>query len=654
MRPSGVRAARIVAIAVAAGMLRTASLAAAKWKEPTEAEKQIAEDPAKGLMGAVYLEKTQRSESQEFYVYVRAKILSKAGFDIGAVELNSDSRAVEGRTISPTGKVTELSSKDVRRITKVKAAGSNEEKVVFTMPALEPGCFIEYAYKEWGWLGSAESYHIEILFQDKYPVKRQELRTPVRFPYASTIRSTQASKVRFQDQGSEIVYESTNAPPLDSEPYSLPRNERSAGIVFAYAFADVRTSTADEFWKDGTRKVFVPLLKRVLVRPGKVEAVLKRIEGSRAADPEARLRAIYRWVQSSLKNELALPAGETSPKGGWKKNEDAGDSLEHGAGTPWDLVAVCASLLRADGWKFRSVFTPDVEERYFHREIPSFFQFNGWIIEVKNQGLKETVYLAFDHPLLAFGQMPWSRAGTEGFAIDPETEATEVVRVPATAADRNLRRRTWTIAVDAEGTARTDRKTTLSGFRAFEERSALFRSGKPADERAVRESFQKLTPPGELESISYENAEASEGPVVVATRFARPGIATTLPGGRILLSPLALLSQTNPFTQEKRAGPISFPYAYRDEDTVTIVPPPGYALEGLPPGTDRTTQAGRYTVAAARGEGESVVVTRLFEVTRFFSGPELFSSYRMLFETAAGTDPSFSLVFRRTDAKKAS
>ena len=635
------------AAAFAGALALSAPLFAAKWKDPSPAEKAIVEDPAKGWVGAVYLEKTFQSENQMWRVTVRAKILSKSGFDVGTVEgIATNAQGVEGRTVSPSGKVTELASKDIRKVTAVKAGGRSVEHLVFTMPALEPGCFVEYTYKEWGWLGSASDFHVEVLFQDNYPILRQEVTTPKRFPFSSSIRRQRGVTIAFREEGSGYVYESTDAPALHEEPYGLPKNERAAAVIFAYVIPGIQSASSESFWADATKKGLAPILQEYLVKPSKVEKALKSIPGSRTADPKARLKAIYDYSQKTVKNRWALRAGETEPKGGWKKNEDAADTLSHGQGSPWDIATVCASLLRADGWKFRVVFTPDREERFFHPEIPSMFQFGGWVIEVKDPGLDGPVYLCFDHPLMAYGQMPWNRLGVASYAIDLEAETGEQVEIPQLPPEKNTRRRQWAVTLAEDGNVRVDRVSRLDGAQAFDARIDLYGNGKDSFEKRLRETYEKFDPPGEVESVAFQNEESPEENFVQTTKFRRNGLGATLPGGRLELAPLTMIGETNPFTQEKRDEPIIFPYPYLNEDTLTITAPEGYVPDALPPPIEQRGIVGRYGVRAARGEGNSVVVTRILALTRFSGSPEFYAEYRKLFEAAARGDAGLSIVFQ--------
>jgi len=653
--PGRRRGSHRASLCVLAGLLLPALLAAAKWKDPTEAEKALVEDPARGLVGAVYLEKIQRSDwTKTFQISVRAKILSKSGFEVGSVEnLPANTVNIEGRTVSPTGKVTELSPKDIHRTTVIKSGGRSVERLSFTMPALEPGCFVEYSFRESGWLGAAESYHTEILFQDKYPIVYQELRTPKQFPFSSTSRKQRGAQIEFAADGDEYVYRVSNAPALHDEPYGLPRNERSAAVIFAWVFLGVQGQGVDYFWREITKQGLAPMVSKRLVRPGKVEAALKTIPGSRAADPEARLRAIYAYVQKTVKNRSVLRPGESEPKGGWKKNDDAGDALSHGEGTPSDLVAVFLSLLRADGWHARVVFVPDREERFFHPEMPSMFQFGGWAVEVKDQGLPGPAYFSFEHPMLGYGMLPARNLGGSAWAVDVDAATGEKIDLPHEPAEKNARRRTWTIALDEEGDVRVERVQHSYGQQAFEARVRLYYEGSELYEKETRENYEKFDPPAELDALEIQNGEDPDRDYVQTTKYHRKAFASPLPGGRIEIAPLEMLQAANPFTQDKREEPILFSYPYRDEEIMTIAPPSGCTVDALPAPVNVQTSVGYYRAQASRADGGAVTVSRVFEITRFAAGPELYAQYRSLFEGAARGDSGFSIVFRKPAAPKA-
>lgn len=637
------------AIALGAGVLLTAASAGAyAWKTPTPAELKIAEDPARGISGAVYLEIDQESVNDVLHVYVRAKILSPAGFDVGTVDdLDEEAFEIEGRTVSATGVVTPLPSRDIRTMTTVKAAGARLRRKGFTLPALEPGSFVEYSYREYGTFGSRGEYHVEIPFQRKYFIVAEQFSTPrASFGFSTAIRFENDVTIQTRNEPGRAIYTAENVPALHPEPYGLPPQERSAGLIFSYFFEDLRATTADAYWKGAIHLGFVPWIKGRLLKASRAAERLKTIPGSRAADPRARLRAIYRYVQATLKNRDALPAGETPPKGGWKKNDDAADAFANGSGEPLDLAAAFVSLLRADGWSARVVWCPDLQERVFHPQIPSIFQFDSAVIEVRDPAFPNPVYLSFENPVLPFGVVPWNHLETECYAVDLDKETSEIVRIPAGASGQNVVRRLWTEEIGADGDAKFTRESHWTGEEAFDARATWFAQGRAQYEKEIRDRYAKMDPPADVSTVALEHENDPDAEFVSKIAFTTAGFLSDPSSSRIAISPLSAIGQENPFTQDTRTEPIRFPYPSLEADTVTLAPPPGYVLDGVPAEIDASSEIGRYRVAA-RVEGGSVIIDRLFDLRRAAASASFYPLYRSLFETAARGDAAFALVFRK-------
>jgi hypothetical protein len=316
---------------------------------------------------------------------------------------------------------------------------------------------------------------------------------------------------------------------------------------------------------------------------------------------------------------------------------------------------VCASMLRADGWKFRVVLTADRESRFFRMDIPSVFQFGGWLIEVPDpKDAARVVYLSFEHPLLPLGFVPWTHLGVDAYAVDLDQATGAVIELPQLPGAQNAQRRDWKVSLTEDGDAQVERTGRWSGQQAFQLRTQLYNQGKEAREKEVREEYEKLSPPGVIESIGWENEENSDLELKGTMRVVRKGIASALPGGRIEFSPLTMMRSTNPFTRQDRNGPIYFPYAYADVDTFVVTPPPGYSVDALPQPIAQPTSIGRYSVQVRRGEGDSVRIERSFELTQFSGGSEAYYAYRALFEAAVRGDAGFSILFKKSSAKKAS
>src|SRR5262249_1628291 len=147
-------------------------------------------------------------------------------------------------------------------------------------------------------------------------------------------------------------------------------------------------------------------------------------------------------------------------------------------------------------------------------------------------------------------------------------------------------------------------------------------------EKNARDQYGALDPPGQIQSIRWEHEEAPEGLLLGQMQFVRKGMGNLLPGGRLEVSPLAMIRQHNPFSSDDRHDPLLFHYAYLDDDTFTVAPPPGYVLEALPPGIDQQTGAGRYIVRVEKDASGAVLIRRQMALQRFVAPPEAYRAYR--------------------------
>jgi hypothetical protein len=352
-------------------------------------------------------------------------------------------------------------------------------------------------------------------------------------------------------------------------------------------------------------------------------------------------------VQTNIKNREVLKAGETEPRGGWKPNDDAADTLSRGSGTSADLTILFLSLLRADGWKSRVVYTADREYRYFRPEIPSVFQLSGIVVEISDARLKNPMYASFEHPMLPFGLLPWNRIGVTGWAVDLEKKSGTAQPIPGPPAEQSAVHTVWKIRMDENGDGRVERARRMSGLRAFEIRAPIWSEGLDTWEKQAREGYPKDPIPGELESLRFENLEAPEKELLDTAISMRKGLGASLPGFRLTVTPVRLAAMRNVFVKSSRDESIQFPFPFVYEDAFEIEAPEGFAPDTLPDPAERKTAAGIYRISAEKGEGARITVRRRFELLRPSGGREMYGAFRTLFETAEREDEGYTVVFRK-------
>src|SRR5690349_3327938 len=116
-----------------------------------------------------------------FNHYIRVKVFTDRGresqskIDLpfgklygGEVKIND----IAARTIKPDGSIVELNKKDIFERTIVKASGLKMKAKSFAMPAVEPGCIIEYRWREVR--VRQRAHYLRLQFQRDIPVQRVE------------------------------------------------------------------------------------------------------------------------------------------------------------------------------------------------------------------------------------------------------------------------------------------------------------------------------------------------------------------------------------------------------------------------------------------------------------------------------------------------
>ncbi len=155
-----------------------------------------------------------------------------------------------------------------------------------------------------------------------------------------------------------------------------------------------------------------------------------------------------------------------------------------------------------------------------------------------------------------------------------------------------------------------------------------------------------------MEWLASVNEQMPEEEFMETVHVTRKGIVNSLPGGRIEFSPLKLIGLQNPFTQADRRQAIVFPYPYVESDTLTLTIPEGYTLESAPQPIDLRSDVGLYAVQIRKAEGNSIAISRTFELDQFFGKRADYPQYKYLFESAARSDAGFSVILKKVTPAK--
>jgi hypothetical protein len=115
----------------------------------------------------------------------------------------------------------------------------------------------------------------------------------------------------------------------------------------------------------------------------------------------------------------------------------------------------------------------------------------------------------------------------------------------------------------------------------------------------------------EVTGIGVKNVEDPTGPLVVHYHVKIPGYATRT-AKHILLQPLYFQQGTAPrFTAATRRFAISFPYAWKESDTISLTLPPGFTPDQMEnPARMNFGQPGFYSLAFGKAGDHELAITR--------------------------------------------
>src|SRR5579864_5046363 len=221
--------------------------------------KMTSEPKAPGAPAIILFREVDRDDNGRGTIhednYYRIKILSEEGRKRADIEIPfakavSEVVHIQARTIKPDGSIVDFDGKVFEK-TIVKAHGLRVLAKTFTLPAVEPGCIIEYSYTLdlqhlylSQWILSEDLFTKSAKFSLK-PYNRASL-IPVTIRWSWQNLPPGVEPVEGPDH--IIRLEVSNIPGFQIEDYMPPPNELKSRVDFVYE-AETPDRDADAFWK---------------------------------------------------------------------------------------------------------------------------------------------------------------------------------------------------------------------------------------------------------------------------------------------------------------------------------------------------------------------------------------------------------------------
>src|SRR5947207_2382667 len=330
---------------------------------------------AEALFWRVYvLDELQGQDPHSvLYHYVRIKIFNERGKEQqGTIDIpyfgKTSVMEIAGRTIKPDGSILELKKNTVFERDLAKGSGVKVRAKSFAMPGVEPGSIVEYRWRE-NRDGHLANY-VRLQFQREIPVQmvKYYIKPLVHsyFPFAMRTAAFQFEQKAFlpERDGFFSTY-LENVPAFKEEPRMPPEDQVRPWMLIYYA--EDKKLTPEKYWIEYGKKVHEETKPQLKVNDQVRRAAESAIEG--ATGEEEKIARLMRYCRTQIKN-LRDDDVTQEQRSKAHQNRSPGETLKHGAGTPFELNMLFAAMASAAGFEARYAKLSDRSDTFFDRRFP--------------------------------------------------------------------------------------------------------------------------------------------------------------------------------------------------------------------------------------------------------------------------------------------
>ena len=521
---------------------------------------------------------------------------------------------IAARTIKPDGSIVDLKKEDIYERTVVKGSGLKYKAKSFAMPAVEPGCIIEYRWREVR--VNTDANYVRLQFQRDIPVQRVQYSIkPFSYPDATfnsiTLRGQTTPWVK--EKGGYYSTTMTNMPAVHDESRMPPEDEVKTWMLVYYQKAGTEKLAPEKYWSD-LGKSYYDRTKSLLKANDDVKQMATSLTADAKSDDE-KIERLFEFCRTKIKNAGDDASGLTpDERAKLKDNKNPSDTLKRGIGGGGDIDLLFGALANALGFDARIVLAPDRGDIFFDKALPNAYFVRPQHIAVNVGGTWKFFNPGFNH--IPLGMLRWQEEGLQALITDPKNPVW--VNTPMSHHEKSLVKRTAKLKLTDDGTLEGDVRVEFTGHFAIDRKEEIDDESETQREETLREEIKAQMSGAEVTNIKIENVSEHTKPLVFSYHLRFPGYATRT-GKRLFLQPAFFQHGVPPlFATAGRKYPIYFHFPWSESDQVEFELPKGYSLDNADaPQPFGSGDISQYKVSlGATADGSFMVYKRSF----FFGG----------------------------------
>jgi hypothetical protein len=518
--------------------------------------------------------------------YLRIKVFTSAGVKEQAdIEIPYDKseesiQNVRARTIRPDGSIVPFQGKPFDKEI-VKGNGIKYLAKTFTMPDVQPGCIIEYRYREQYDASSYQNFYWTIqsdLFTRlaRFSTKYDDSPGSPDFGFRTYAMPGGLLPQRDKDR---YVLEVHDLPGVEQENLMPPAISLKAAVDFYYH--DYNTppkESVQDYWKR-MGNAWNEQVDHFVDKKKELAAEVSQDVGANDP-PEVKLRKLY--VRALKVRNLDMEDDKTLKEEKAEKlkpNNSVDDVLKRNYGDAYQINLLFLGLVRAAGFEAADIRAAGRNGRNFTPQREAAYDMNTELVWVRAGG--KEYYLDPGARYFPFGILPWYESAANGFKVGKDNADIVLIPPPASSDATIVRHADVTLDSDmaVSGKIQVDYNGLEGASRRFD-----YRDEDEAGRKKVFADQIKAWLPAEstFEVTSITNWDQIDDPLHIEGTF-KSSAAAHGSVQRMML-PLEVFQSTEVgyFLAQDRQYEVDFPYPYQVTDDIVMHCPLGYKAMAIP------------------------------------------------------------------------
>jgi len=498
------------------------------------------------------------------------KIFNTSGYSHANISIayneNSDVEVIEARTISPDGKITVLDDEDIFDITLYPnfVFFSDQRAKIFTFPAVEDGCLLEYKYRL---AVKGETLVHSWYFQNNIPteISRFSIKTPSQWIIDYQLYNINIDSEFHQSPNVNKftrTWEARDLQPIPAE-IAMP-SVRDIGARVAISPIGFNTWSDVALW-------YHDLSVSQMITDENIREIALKLTAD-ADNEEEKVKRLFEWVRDRVRY-IAVAIGI----GGFKPHSSE-EVFNNRYGDCKDMTTLLCSVAKAVDIPMHQVLISTQPNGHVDTSLVSPFQFNHAIAYYPMQG-DSGLWLDATKKGSPFGHLPWYNQDRLALIIDEDGKGT-FKRTPTHIEHENRISILWEVDLDSELHATIEGENEYWGAPAAEIRQGLMNLNAKQFKQWIQSYLANRCSGIDLESFSISNVDTVNDPLTIVYKF-NSGLFTSHTEyiAVINLASILLMDLPNYFLAKKRETEVEFRHGSIYQLNLAVTLPNGWQVQ---------------------------------------------------------------------------